>query len=321
MRAPAILVCSLIGLSSVHADPLSSADREALLESLEKLRDNANAKVDARFRLAIAAYKEAMTSEETAIEFYLKCIEKVNFEDQQKKNSDFREWKKKEEDRLKDQGFRLALRYQLRWLILTLMASSEKTKLSDIIPEGQEVVDSIFRDASRLGDQMQTLAQPVTGTIFARAYEIGGVENDKWPQSPVNLDSFYGQIVFPPLRMPSRVDSLRAAWIKRIQQEGIKVEAMGMNGNGGRRNGQPLGPRPAETERFIAETVPQLQWQMEMDLFRAGDEAGAAMRMLAHIEKHLAHKSSREWGEDFRNLLKPKEKPVPTAAADAPAAP
>jgi hypothetical protein len=312
MRIPAFLVCSALTVSTVHADPLSAADREALLENLEKIRENADSRVDARFRLAIAAYREAMGSEEAAMEFYLKCIEKVNFEDQQKKNADFRDWKRKEDDHLKDMGFRLALRYQLRWLILTLRASSEKANRSELAVEAQEIVDAVFRDADKLEDQGQALNQPVTATVFARAYEIGNLEKNEWPLSPVDLGDIYEKIIFPPLRMPTRVESLRAAWIKRIQQEGIKIEIAGDNNNngggGGRRNGQP-GPGPKSTvdhDRFVMERIPEFQWQMEMDLFRSGDEAGAAMRMLAHIEKHLAHKSARKWGQELKDLLAPK---------------
>jgi hypothetical protein len=131
-----------------------------------KIRETADSKVDARFRMAIAAYREAMSTDDAAMDFYLKCIEKVNFEDQQRKNADFREWKRREGDKLSEQGFRLALRYQLRWLILTLRAASEKPGPPGSSPEAQEIVDSIFRDAAKLGEHGQTLSQPVTSTIF-----------------------------------------------------------------------------------------------------------------------------------------------------------
>lgn len=307
MRLAAALLCTAACLSSARSEQLSPADREALLENLEKIRDDANSRVDARFRTAIAAYREAMATEESAYEFYLKCIEKVNFEDQQRKAADFREWKKKEEDRLKEPGFRLALRYQLRWLVLTLRAASEKTKLSEITPEAQDVVDAIFQDAPKLGPQIETLGQPVTSTVFARAYEINGVKSERWPQSPINLDQFYGQVIFPSLRVPGKTDALRSAWIRRIQQESIRVEAMDGEGGGGRRPGQPIGPRGQSVDKFNEETLPDLQWQMEMDLFKAGDEKGAAMRMMAHIQKNLTHRSARQWGEDLKNLLRPKE--------------
>ena len=58
-------------------------------------------------------------------------------------------------------------------------------------------------------------------------------------------------------------------------------------------------------EKFLIETQPKLQWDMEIDLFRNGDESGAAVRMLAHLEKHLTHPSAREWGKEFEELLKP----------------
>lgn len=315
----------LMSARQVKSEPLSSADREALLESLERLREDADSKVDARFRLAIAAYREAMASEEAAMEFYLKCIEKVDFDDQQKKNADFRDWKRKEAENLARGSLRLALRYQLRWLVLTLRAASEKSSIPDLAVEAQEIVDSMFRDADQLGGQAELLSQPVTSTVFARAYEIGGLGKDKWPLSPMMLDQVYGDVIFPQLRTPSRLETLRSSWIKRIQQEGTKVEWPGNDGgNGsaiansnGRKIGQSVEAKGPEMERFMTETVPELQWQMEMDLFRHGDESGSAMRMLAHIEKNLSHKSSRGWGDQLKNLLTPKT--AAPAATEEPA--
>ena len=72
MRIAVTLICAALTVSHANADPLSAAVREALLDSLEALRDSAGEKVDARFRPAISAYRQAMGSNETAIEFYLK---------------------------------------------------------------------------------------------------------------------------------------------------------------------------------------------------------------------------------------------------------
>jgi len=317
MRIAAIFICTALGITGARAESLSNVDREILLENLEKLRESADAKVDARFRVALAAYREAMTSNEAAMDLYLKCIEKLDFDDQQKKYADFREWKRKEAELLSDAGFRLALRYQLRWLILTLRASSEKAVLNDLAAEAQEIVDSVFLDADKFGANGQALEQPVTSSIFARAYEIGKIDKEDWPLSPVRLDQMYEQLIFPPLRTPNRVESLRAAWIKRIHQEGIKVEKWSGNGKG-RKNGQTNGDKAPDYERFAAETIPELQWQMEVDLFRHGDEGGAAKRMFAHIERHLNHRSSREWGDQLKTLLKPKAAPAPTVPPETP---
>ena len=320
MRIAATLICAVLTVSHAKADPLSAADREALLDSLEALRDSAGAKVDARFRVAISAYRQAMGSNEAAIEFYLKCIEKVNYEDQQKKYTDFREWKRKQSDHLSDPQFRLALRYQLRWLVLLLQASSEKADTAEIAKEARETVDAIFLDVDKLDTQGQILKQSVVSTVFAQAYEISNVEKSTIPTAPLQLTEFYSKVVFPPLRTPDRLEFLRAAWIKSIQQQAIEAEVWSGGGNGnGNGRGQKAGQdntRALNAEKFASETLPQLQWDMEMDLFSNGDEAGAAKRMLAHIEKYITHKSARKWGEDFKSLLTPELEPTPTASVE-----
>jgi hypothetical protein len=315
MRILAATFCIALAAAQAKADPLTAADREALLEQLEKLRETADSKVDARFRLAIAAFRGGLQSDDAAMDLYLKCIEKVNFEDQLKKNADFRDWKRKEADRLADASFRLALRYQLRWLVLTLMASSADPDLKQLADEAQDTVDSIFRDADKLESQGPLLGQAVTTTVFARAYEIGGLDNPDWPLSPVQLEQVYSKIIFPRYRSPDRVETLRAAWIRRIQQEGIKIETLSGN-RAGRKNGLSTAPQSPEEEKFNAETVPELQWEMEKDLFRSGDETASAMRMLQHIEKHISHRSARDWSEEFQTLLRPIAPPVPAKPAE-----
>jgi hypothetical protein len=308
MRVPILLVCAAISLNSARADALSDADRESLLENLEKLRESANAKVDARFRVALAAFREAIGSDDAAIELYLNCMEKVNFEDQQKKPADFREWKRKEAEKLSDPGLRLALRQQLRWLVLTLQAASEKTDRAKLAVDAQEIVDSIFRESGKLKNQQAILNQAVTSSVFARAYDINSAKVEKWALSPVQLGQVYDQILLPPYRNPSRLGELRATWIKRIQQEGMKMEHWSENDRkpkDEKRIGMASAAQSPEYEKFLAETQPKLQWEMELDIFRQGDESAAALRMLAHLEKHLSHPAARGWGEEFEALLKP----------------
>ena len=326
MRILAILMVAALTAPAARCETLSAADREALLDNLDKLRDAAGSKVDARFHTAMTAYREAMASDGATLELHLKCIEKVNFLDQQKKPSEYLEWKHKDDVKAQhaDPAFRLALRYQLRWLALTLQASSENANLKTLATEAQEIVDALFRDADKLAGQEKLLQTAVTATEFAKAYEIGDLKKDKWPLSAIHLEEIYGTIVFPPLRTPARVAALRAAWIKRIQQEGIKIQAWsatskppakGNKGKGDHRTSAAADPKNLEYEKFLTEKQPDLQWQMEVDLFRNGDESASAVRMLAHLEKHISHKSARKWGEEFSNLLKPQ----PPAATATPA--
>lgn len=313
MRVPILLVLTAFALHNIHAESLSDADRETLLDNLDKIRENAESKMDAKYRLALTAYRTAVASDEAAIDLYLNCMEKVNFEEQKKKAADFREWKRKEAEKLSDPGLRIALRGQLRWLILTLQAASEKSDRVKLANEAQQIVDSIFHDAEKLRNQEGILSQAVTSTVFARAYEINHVKIEDWSLSPIQLDSVYGDILLPPYRNPAHLSQLRATWIKRIQQETAKHEYwQPERRDENRRVGTAESMQSPEYTKFLEEGVPKLQWEMEVDLFRFGDESGASVRMLAHLQKYIAHPSAREWGEQFKTLLKP------AAAAKAP---
>lgn len=310
MRVPILLIGSAMLFNAVQAEPLSDTDREALLESLEKLRNAASSTVDARYRLALTAYRNAIGSPDAAMDFYLKCVEKVDFQDQGKKSAEFREWKRKEDAKHSDPGFRLALCHQLRWLVLTLQAASEKADRGKLTAEAQEIVDGIFQDCAKLKAQENMLGQSVTSSVFTRAYDITNVKVDKWAFSPVQLETVYENILLPPSRKSSYVTGLRAGWIKRIQQERLKAEHWSDNAkehSDDRRIGTIASQQSPELAKFIEETQPKLQWAMEMDLYQHGDEGGAAVRMLAHLEKYINHASAREWSDQFKQLLTPAQ--------------
>lgn len=315
MRVPILLVCSTLVFSGARAESLSDADREALLENLDKIRDASNSKTDARFRIALAAYRTAMSSDDAAIDLYLNCMELVNFEELKKKAADFREWKTKEREKLGEPGLRLALRHQLRWLMLTLEAASEKPDLAKLTTDAQDAIDAVFRDADKLRDQQEILGQNVISSVFARAYDINNVKVENWATSPIQVDTIYDKILLPPYRKPSGLATLRAGWLKRIQQETLQKELWDESRrerreNRGNREDKRVGMADAmqspEYLRFVEEEVPKLYWQMEIDLFENGDEAGAAVRMLAHLNKYVNHAAAGEWSDELQKLLKPK---------------
>jgi hypothetical protein len=298
---PLALFLTLQPLAAQEA--LSPSDREALLERLEKIREDADSKVDARFRTAISAFRNAASSPNSALDLYLKCEEMVNFEEMKKKNADFREWKRSNDAKLSDTGFRIALQQQLRWLVLTLEATAEMPDLDKLALDAGKIVDTIVSQAEDLSAHRDILQQGVTSSIFARAYDINGLKVENWPLSPAPLAAVYDQVLLPPLRRANRIESLKAAWTKRMVDESSLLDAW--SGNPGEKN-KP-GVRSPAYDKFVSETVPKLRWDAEVDLFKAGDEKAAAMRMLKHIEENLTHESAPKWAEDFVKMLQIKE--------------
>ncbi len=325
MRSLLVVMGLAAACGSSSAALLRDADREALIERLDALKNAALEQTDARYRAGFSAYNDAMGAGESALDLYLKCVEKVEYQDLKRKEGDFRDWKRKEDERLSKPGFKLALQHQLRWLSLTLQASSEKADRSKLVPVAKEAMEGVFRDIALMKEQQAILKIPVTGTVFARAYGVTAVKVEKWPLTPVDVANIYDQIIMPPLRNPRDVPELQQAWIRRIQQEGLIVEYWTSKGKDdnkpkdGRIGMADTEGRSPEFEKFLIETVPNLQWQMEVDLFKAGDEAAASLRMLQHIEKFQAFPSCKDWTDQFRALLSPPKETAKTEPAPAPA--
>ena len=296
---------------AASAEMLSDADRETLLENLEKLGAASDTKVDARFRLAIIAYRSAVNSDSAAMELYLNCVEKVHFTELHKPQADFREWKRQGAERLANPGLRLALRHQLRWLILTLEAASSKPDRPKLTTDAQEAMDSIFHEAEKLKDQQDVLGESVVSSVFAKGYDIGPVVVEKWPMSPADLAGIYDEILLPPYRKLATLPTLRAGWVKRIQQETIKNKEWSQpapvirEGREVKRVGMAANMQSPEQLKFLEEGLPNLQWDMEVDLFRCGDETVASMRMFDLLKKFEGHPSYKTWTKQFKKLIKP----------------
>ena len=306
----------LFSASLLQAEPLTQADKEALLEKLDALRDDAKTKALGRVGSALSAFKAGMASDEAAAELYLKCLEK-EFEEQKLSTQDFRERKRQESERLDRDGTKRCLRHQLRWLVLTLEAAEKPDQISSLIPRASEAMESIFDNPKQFEMNVEALRQPVTETIFARAYDLQGLKAEKWPLSPLEIGQVFEQVFFPPLRAKGSFDSLREQWMRRIRYEGVAKQEWRKPRERGEREDKDektiKREISVEHERFLAETQPELMWQMELDLYKAGDQKRSAVRMLEHIKTYVTHPKARDWGTQLRSLIEPAKEGTETA--------
>ncbi|MEM9235493.1 MAG: hypothetical protein AAGB14_01850 [Verrucomicrobiota bacterium] len=309
MRIIPCLAALVLGAAPLCAEPLSEAERLTLIDQLDTLKDSARSSVLGRFKGARTAYKEGMASEKAAIELYLKCVEKVDFEDRDRKSSDFREWKNRRKGLLGDENYALALRQQLRWTLLTMDAAEDREKTHELADEMLEILDSIYSRPEDLRRHVGVLSQSVTGTVFTRAYELSGYKIPEWPMSPmtggggnnpwVKVERPFDLVIFPALKAEGNYDALRAAWQKRIKFEEI-ARGFWSPGSPDVENGDS-----PEREKFLTETKPDLVWQSEVYLFEAGDQKRAALNMLEHLRDHISHTNARDWEASFRALVVP----------------
>lgn len=293
-----------------QAEELSEADRELLIKRIEEIGKQSESHVNQKYRTAMSAYTAAMANENGAMDLYLKCEEMLNFEQKKKKNSEFRDWKKQNDNKFSETAFRKALQLQLQWLSLTLKAASEETDREKLSLEVAAYVDKMIGQADSLAPYQSVLNQSVTSTVFAQAYNIGGIEIKDWPLSPGQIAAVYDQVILPPLRRFDRIEALKAAWQKRMTQEADLIDKWSSEkARGG------LNARSPAYDKFVAETLPELRWKAEMDFFKAGDERGAASRMLKHVENNISHRSATEWVEELGELLSTRASSSPGADA------
>jgi hypothetical protein len=204
---------------------------------------------------------------------------------------------------------------------MTLEAAEKPDKIGDLAPRASEALAAIFDNPDQFDGNAEALHTPVTSTVFARAYSLGSIKPDKWPLSPMEIAPVFEQVILPPLRAKANFDAMREQWQRRIRYEGVSRQSLhgGGDGGGGGRGGRgerekekPKHDEPnPDYEKFISEIQPEMVWQMEVDLFKSGDQKRSALKMMEHIENHITHPKAREWGQQFRTLIDPPKTPEP----------
>lgn len=294
----ALLLGALLA-GPVAGDSLSEAERQALLEKLDELRDGAKSRADNRHAAAKGAFRAAIESPSAAVAFYLQCAEKIEFEEQNRDSQDFREWRRKQEERLKDPRFGEALRQQLNWLLLSLEAAeTPDEKRAELAPQAAQALETLFANADQLRGQVKLLSENVHDTVFAKAYDLHIRPAKGWPAAPLPVETVFNDIILPPLVARQDSAGIRAAWNRRLQYEALIHERL---------SGARGGGSSAALARFLAERRPQLLWEMEEDVYESGDQRGAALQMLKHLETFLGHPDARTWETRFREFVAPPE--------------
>jgi hypothetical protein len=302
------IVSSIIFLSfmlSLQADPLGKAEIEGLLKELETVQDGAHQQMDKRYKSALDDFQAAMQSDDAAITLYLKCVEKIDFTDLQKKGQEFRDWRRNNDDRMKNPAFRQALRHQLSWLSLTLRAAARPEESGKLSPEVLAAMNSLFANVHQLAGQGRLLTSPVTESVFFKAYEIGELPLKTWPTSPLQIGEIYDSCVMPGLRRPDKITELAAAWDERMRYETSRLEYLSKPASSSPASAKEL--RTPEMIEFSEQTLPDLKWKKEIDLYQAGDQRAAALRMLNYIKANVAHRKAVEWVDQFKSLVNPKK--------------
>jgi len=330
-----LVVLPIIIFSQPHAtaSDLTPEMVESLKAKIFAIKNNLTSHLSERNQSAGRVFLEASADPKKAIELYLRCHKEVNYDREERPESDFRDWKESQSDRFKDDQFMESLRIQLRYLGLSCQVA-EAEELDTVFPSLMTYVDGLSR-LEEMPDGI--LMQSVAGSIFAEAYYLEKLlgSNDNWEPVPYNIGGIYEKAIFPYLR-ENKPEALMNAWDKRIEQqtriaESLEVlkekELRGMDrdeerrarNNQNRRGGGIL--QSMDKDDFIRETLPTLQWGKLKDQFSYMDQVGAAQKMLSFIESNLTHPKCEEWFSQFTTLILSTEAAANVSNETAPATP
>ena len=272
----------------VAQNTLTESDKKMILERLEKLATTHREAKFARYAGAVAAFHEASQTPAKAYGFYLDCIKLVNFDQQGKKFSEYREWKERNIQRVRATEYQTMLQFQLKYLLLTIRALNMEDR-SKIFPDLQTFLNAAVAKREYMKQEASGLNGSVSGTIFAKAYGLDKVlKDDRWEFAPLDIMGHYQKTILPILRERGDSKGIEHGWNRLINLEIAIME-------------------PEEDEKvkfdFVKERLPTLHWSKWKDVAENGERAKAAMRMLELLENNLNHDDVEDWIYDLINVV------------------
>jgi hypothetical protein len=301
---------------------LSPAQLDHIKKELEKVEAQIGQGRTSVLSSALSKFKAASASKSAALALYLDCYKLENFERKNLKQTDFMEWRDRNEARFKDDNFTKALLFQLEYLVMTIQAQGidDPQKLGAVVPALQAFIakeitavqETMKHTASGAVEVKENskggrgprgggdlggasplaamLRQSVKSTEFSRVFKLDDhLKSKSWEYSPLNIGGIYANVIFP-YYLAEKPGELAAQWDARINAE-MNLRKSGMS----------------ETEFNIlqAEELPRLQWEKDNYLLTNNINAiNALADMLQIIQRNPSHPDASSWLEEFKEVIK-----------------
>ncbi len=332
------LILALAGLLS--ASPLFAQqdapplDVAALLKALHGIKDQQTQQAKTAKQKALQQIQAAGASPASAVASWEEAVRTAQFEGAAKEGSQFKEWREREGEALKEKEAANAALLHFRWMALT-MQHSIGTPMKELLPQviaftkevaaDQAAIDAleenIRREKEMAGSNKhgkdrktnddavkkmhdQIIRAPVNGSVAAQVLKIGDLLTvDKWEMSAGNLDGIYNNIILPELRA-ARDLRLLEFWDMKLKREADNAARTKL---------------AFEIDKFNQVRRPDLLWNRAQDILILGQRNRALGEMFNLVKANPNHPHADDWVAAMEKILVP---PAPaTPDADAPLAP
>ncbi len=283
---------------------------------------------------AVSTLQTILKSSKATYQYYMDCIKEAQFDAVGKRESEWREWRERNEDRIKSPEHVAALQYQAKFLLLTLAVSLENSEgagVKKVMPLMIDYYDDLTRDYDKLGGQRGMLTTPALESVFAQRLKLGLTmpSLDTWIEAPLPISRAYEGVILPHFRKENNHSSIQAAWDKRIIHESKTLEVSGRGGtldlpmdlpagipenlirrfgleNRDRRRGQQRDDsrqKKLSEEDFRKDRLPVLHWGKNRDAVLFGSAPSSSLQALGRIiRENITHPEAPNWLKDLKGL-------------------
>jgi hypothetical protein len=308
----AALTVILSPVSRVTAqDAPAPQNKTALLQELDKITSGSETIVRKRRAEAISRVQSASSSGGAAVELYLNALDNTRYRE---KHQEFIDWRQKNQDCLRHASFQNAAQLQLRYLLLALQRSDQKTALTQI-PESLAYLKSLQElhfleepqtssSAQKSNRGMQApppssdkvipeasaiIKQPIRNCAVVEWFQISDLlpEGKDFEGSAGNFAGIIDKNVKNPLR-GTNDPRLPGAWDFQINAESAVANS---------------GDSPQKTETFRNERLPELIFLKLKDTAAIGQPNRALNELMTLIRTYPSNHSVNDWITTARGML------------------
>ena len=339
MRTPSMLPAiafsaTMLVYSSSSAQSLTPAEKTQVNQMIEELHQKLHGSSATNNSRAVSTLQAILKSPKATSQYYMACIKERQFDAVGKRESEWREWRERNEDRLKSTEHVAALQYQAKFLLLTLavaLEGDEAAGVKKVMPLLIDYYDDLTRDFDKLEGHRRILITPALESVFADRLKLTLTMPplEKWIDAPLPISAVYDGVILPHFRKEKNHPALQAAWDKRIVHESKTLEVagrggalglpvdlpagipediarrFGLDGRDSKREQQREDTRQKKIsgEDFRKDRLPVLHWGKNRDALLYGPNAASSLQTLGRIiRENLAHSEAPNWLKELKSL-------------------
>jgi hypothetical protein len=288
---PLFLFCALcIQSRTLLAADIDPLDTRQILQDLQDIQAKQIAAVTSQQKRNIDLVFKAAANQDAALAFYEEAQMVTQFQGANRENTQFRDWKKKQEAQLKDNDFRESLRLHLFYLGLSLKKAAD-TKPEELAPQVADYLRVLDGADAAIRVKDSLLKTSVSEGLFAKWLGLGPelARAKDWEMNPGKSEVIAEKYLLPEWRK-QKSTALITYWDGRIARENAAAGNVKID---------------FQEKNYATIRKPELLWKRAQEYLVLDQPNRARQEMFSLIKNYPSHPSIGSWIESLRKTLEP----------------